>query len=296
MAPTAPTPAGPRVAPHLPTLPEELVSNISLKLGSDDIFAFRLTCRALEQKSFHEFATEYFKEKGFLITSDSLKALVGIAFSEKLRGHLHTINILPTLFSDRAFKCCNGDDCMWKKCVRQTEHWHHYVRDQKRIKRTGEDLEMLTKAFKGLPALTQLQFVDDPNSISPLVDVRGLARSTRLTNHKPTHFPDRPGDREYYRWRNHVWNVVMRALAVSDTTTLLHFGTDLDQIKNALSVSTNLSFVKPVRKGLAIAFSNLHTMRLNISSRKQSHFNLDEDDGIDEEQGANVSIPLNDLL
>lgn len=56
--------------PGLATLPEELVSNIAVKLGSDDIFSLRLTCRDLEAKCLHEFATEYFVRKGFIFTSE----------------------------------------------------------------------------------------------------------------------------------------------------------------------------------------------------------------------------------
>lgn len=35
---------------RLVTLPEELLSNIAVKLGSDDIFALRLTCRDIYAK------------------------------------------------------------------------------------------------------------------------------------------------------------------------------------------------------------------------------------------------------
>lgn len=47
----------------LAMLPEELLINISIKLQSDDIFALRQTCRAIETKSLHEFANEFFTEK-----------------------------------------------------------------------------------------------------------------------------------------------------------------------------------------------------------------------------------------
>jgi hypothetical protein len=54
---------GPNVESRLASLPEELLSNISIKLGSDDICAFRLTCKDVEVKTGHEFAKEYFSEK-----------------------------------------------------------------------------------------------------------------------------------------------------------------------------------------------------------------------------------------
>lgn len=41
-------PAAPKS--RLAALPEELLSNISVRLGSDDIFSLRLTCRDIEAK------------------------------------------------------------------------------------------------------------------------------------------------------------------------------------------------------------------------------------------------------
>ena len=95
----------------LAQLPEELVSNISIKLGSDDIFAFRLTCKALEQKSFHEFATEYYHSKAFVFTTESLKVLLNIAQHDRLRGHLQNVYFMPALYSSRAFDCPRGCHC-----------------------------------------------------------------------------------------------------------------------------------------------------------------------------------------
>lgn len=61
---------------RLTALPEELVSNIAQRLGSDDLFSLRLSCKTLSEKSFHDFATEYFSEKCVMFTSESLGVYV----------------------------------------------------------------------------------------------------------------------------------------------------------------------------------------------------------------------------
>lgn len=46
----ATTTPSPTAVSRLVTLPEELLSNIAVKLGSDDIFSLRLTCRDVYAK------------------------------------------------------------------------------------------------------------------------------------------------------------------------------------------------------------------------------------------------------
>jgi hypothetical protein len=272
---------------RLVELPEELVSNISVKLGSDDIYSFRLTCKVLEQKSFHEFATEYFRAKCFIFTSDSLKVLVNIASSKKLRGHLHELFIIPALFSDRVFNCSNGPNCRWQPTTRQSEAWHQYTADQQALKQTGRDLELLTEAFKQLPALDRLTFADRISALPRDVDLRGITKAVRSTNNNPAVVPANPKDKEFYRWKNHVWRTDIQALAASESTTLSRFSTDLDQIKNALSVAVNFDIDEKTLSGIRTALTKVHCVGLHISSRKQSKPD-EEDDGIDTKKGGQV--------
>lgn len=55
--------AAPNAHCQLARLPEELISNISLRLQSDDVFALRQTCVDIERKTLHEWAKEYFAQK-----------------------------------------------------------------------------------------------------------------------------------------------------------------------------------------------------------------------------------------
>ena len=168
---------------RLDELPEELVSNISARLHADDISALRLSCRALEHKTFHEFATEYFTEKGFVITTDSLKVLVAIANSEKLNGYLQNVHFLTAFFAET--KCPNGCNCAWQPSVKQAEAFRTYLADQKSIKKTGSDKDMLQEAFAALPALKAVTIVDSPSVLPKDVDYRGKNRIRRLTGREP---------------------------------------------------------------------------------------------------------------
>ncbi len=80
----------------------------------------------------------------------------------------------------------------------------------------------------------------------------------------------------------------MQALAASGVSTVKHFHAELDQLKNALSVSTNFDLDTKTLAGLKVAFKNVQCLGLNISSRKQSKLE-DEDDGIDRTKGGKVS-------
>ena len=119
---------------RLAALPEELISNISMRLDIDDLSNLRLTCRAIETKSFFAFATEYFSGKCFMITTESLKVLVGIANSARLRKYLHDVYICTAFFSEHAFHCPNGcHNCAWQPTIRQSEAYRTYMIDQKRL-------------------------------------------------------------------------------------------------------------------------------------------------------------------
>ncbi|KAK3701701.1 hypothetical protein LTR37_015354 [Vermiconidia calcicola] len=272
--------------PKLDALPEELISNVCVKLGSDDIFAFRLTCKALEAKSFHEFATEYYHQKCFIFSSYSLKVLLGIARSERLRPYLVHVYFAPTLYSERVFKCCEGAKCVWQPTVRQTEAARWHIHDQQELKKSGRDLEMITEAFKLLTNVTSLVFTD---GACKNIDIPGLYRSVRTMKNTPYTLPTHPKDKEYYRFKNHVWKTLLCALGDSAISTIKQFSTDLDVIKNALSISANLELSPKIISSLEIPFGKLSSLALQISSCKQSKLgSTEEDDGIDTVRGAQV--------
>ena len=158
---------------RLDELPEELVSNISTRLNVDDQCNLRLVSRDIEHKSFHCFATEYYSHKAFMISSESLKVLMSIASSEKLRGYLHHIYILTALFSDRPPGAAHGCCCSAKSTAKQKETYGDYVTEQAMLKRTGRDKKMLIEAFSQLTSVKSLSIVDALSSLPPEVDYRG---------------------------------------------------------------------------------------------------------------------------
>lgn len=95
-------------------LAEEIVCNIAARLGSDDLFNLRLTCRTLQKNSFHEFATEYFQSKAVHFTSDSLKSLVAISESKALRAYIRNVYVSTKIFTEHIFDERDCGCCIWE--------------------------------------------------------------------------------------------------------------------------------------------------------------------------------------
>jgi hypothetical protein len=165
---------------QLPDLPEELISNITCRLG-DDKFALRATCRALQEKSFHEFATEHFSAKCVHFTTDSLKVLLDISRCPRLSKYVKEVSIITALFSDQSFGCPGRAAAHWKPSVRQSEAYKFYVNDQKTLRTTGNDEVMLTEIFKCLPSVKVVSLIDNPSCLKPDVDYRGGNKVLRQT-------------------------------------------------------------------------------------------------------------------
>lgn len=195
---------------RLDECPEELVSNIIVKLDSDSSFAFRLTCRALEHKSLHEWASEYFHSKAIIPTSASLKVLASIAESAKLRGYVHHLYIIPAKFSSVSLNCGNGKNCTWKHTVRQEEAMHWYIEDQKTLKQDSKLRDLFTHVFKHLTSLHGISFTDSLSRIPAETNVHGHFSYTRKTNNVLTTLPHDPYDKEFYAWKSCVWKATVQ--------------------------------------------------------------------------------------
>lgn len=243
-------------------LPEELITNISLRLAADDVSAFRLTCSALQQKSFHEFAREYFSSKAFILTTDSLKVLVGIASSPRLRGYLRKVIITTAYFSIRALQCPNGCRCAWQPTVKQREAYATYIKDQEDLVATGRDEKMLTEAFALLPALAHLSIADCISFVPLGVDYRGRHKVVRTTGRPPSHAPDQR-DTVYQKWLHHVWHVFCKSLCNSHIVTLQSFETSTAKSANGLSTD-DLKFDAPTLASLTKAFKGVKKIQLKF--------------------------------
>lgn len=175
------------MARRLTDLPEELISNITRRLG-DDKFALRATCRDLEEKSFHEFATEHFSGKCVHLTTDSLGALIAISRSSRLSKYVKEVYFITALFSEQSFLCPGNPMYHWKPTIRQSEAYKFYINDQKTLCATGRDRAMLAEAFEGLASLKTVVFTDNITSLPEGMDYRGGNKVVRQTG-KPSQAP-----------------------------------------------------------------------------------------------------------
>lgn len=285
---------------RLDELPEELVSNISVRLHADDISALRLSCRALEHKTFHEFATEYFTEKGFVITTDSLKALVAIASSEKLKGYLQHVHFLTVFFSGAAFSCPNGCNCAWQPSVRQREAFCTYQADQKSIRQSDCGKDLLQQAFAALPALKTVNIVDSASLLPADVDYRGKNKIRRLTGREPMFGSSSTDDKQYDEFVRHVWKSVMDALAGSKMTALNVLGAQLSRGMYGLSIVPDMQLL--ARPEMTPVFANLKTVTLRLRTSNpfkkgtEASRKKEKSDGIKAMKDMAKSMPALSLL
>ncbi|KAK5135069.1 hypothetical protein LTR08_005594 [Meristemomyces frigidus] len=248
----------------LACLPEELISNIAARLDSDDMSSLRLTCQAIEKKVFFEFATEYFTGKCFMITTESLKVLVGIASSERLRGYLHDVYICTALFSEQAFNCPSGcHNCAWQPTVRQSEAYRTYMLDQKRLADSAEDKAMLLSALTQLGHLNSIRLVDGVDSLlSSGVGTAGLCKVTRRTGRQPLWAPEHGKDTEYTHWLSHVWKIIIQGLAGSGCA-ISGLDARITSYLNGLTLTRDLNMGKDIPE-LRKALTNLKRLRLTL--------------------------------
>lgn len=269
--PTTPDAVGVNASSRLATLPEELLSQIAVKLGSDDIAALRLTCKDVEVKSLHEFATEYFAAKCFMFTTDSLKGLANIANSSKLRRFLKEVFLITATFPESPLQCEGRSGCLWSPTVRQREAYHFYMQDQKKLQETEKDKRFLVDAFKNLPELRGLRIVHTPSSLPPGVECRGLNKCRRTTSIRPFFAPaDSAHDSttaEFCTAQTHVFKTMLRAVAESGINTVTHFGTRLRSSNyHGLSPVTDFNLKPKTLRDLGDAFVGLSSLTLQFRS------------------------------
>jgi hypothetical protein len=161
-------------------LPEELIQNIAGRLGSDDKSSLRLTCRDLESKSLHAFASEHFAKKCVQLTTDSLQALVQISKS-RLRRYVREVSVIAALFTNLCLSQSYYDCTGWMPEKRQKNAYRNYVMDQKSLRRNGGDLAMLVEAFNLLPYLKTVALVDSEERLQAGTDYRGGRKVPRVT-------------------------------------------------------------------------------------------------------------------
>ncbi|KAM3415557.1 hypothetical protein BST61_g9078 [Cercospora zeina] len=259
----------------LARLPEELLTNISLRLQSDDIFALRQACRDIERKTLHEFAKEYFQEKAcrvcFMFTTESLKVLVNIANSTKLRGYLHDVYFITALVKERPKHCANS--CLghcWHPNVRQREAFTIYLRDQQLLRRSKGFKVSLVEAFSKLPRMKHLALVDNTADVPLSAEIRGLSKLHRTTGTTPHYGPSDAATQQaltdHFEWLSLCWKGLLVAVADSGIQTLKVVETRTRSHLHGLSPIDDLKFKSSTLEKLKVAFAALEDFRVQFRS------------------------------
>ena len=136
-------------------LPLEVLIRITKGLSTTELCAFRLTCRAVEELLYVTFTDEFFTKKQFMITDNSLQALVDISKS-RLGAHLRFVHIGLDRFPEGLHRPLPDDEKERKFKQRYANHFTLW--------NTGCHREMLTEAFRNLPNLEDV-VLRDSNSM-----------------------------------------------------------------------------------------------------------------------------------
>lgn len=143
-------------------IPLEILQRISYYLPTPDLGCLRLTCRSIEQSLYAMFAHEFFRQKQFMVTQDSLQTLIDVSKS-RLGKHLRFVHIGLECISDGVQHSVLDD----KEAARYKEHYT----DNFTLWNTGYHRDMMVEAFRNLKNLEDV-ILRDFNSYSRSRDGR----------------------------------------------------------------------------------------------------------------------------
>lgn len=206
-------------------------------------------------------------------TTESLKALVGIATNKKLRGYLRHVYLITAQIVEDPPRCNTHGSCgcaHWKPSVRQLEALKFYAQDQKDLVDKKADRAYLIEAFTQLPALEGLTLVDSTGVLPNDVECHGMSKFIRLTGIRPNFAPSHDSDAtvEYYQWMSHIWKAMMMAVASSGVTTIKTLKTGLRCHMHGLSPLEDLAFKQETLEKLSAAFAHLEIFDLQFRTTK----------------------------
>lgn len=154
----------PQQASRLVQVPPEVLIRITDFLSTPDLGSVRLTCRAIERNLFKTFSHEFFRKKQFMVTSDSLQALIDISKHPTLSPCLKHV-IITADRVDPGFDRSGFDPELNRRLDAA-------LADHSYLMATGGLRDMLIEAFSNL---SNLEIVDirDFNSTSRTRDGPG---------------------------------------------------------------------------------------------------------------------------
>ncbi|KAF5506364.1 hypothetical protein CGCS363_v005800 [Colletotrichum siamense] len=124
-------------------VPIEVLLRISSYLTTPELGNLRLTCKSIEQSLFNTFMREFFTKRQFMLTEQSLQALVDISNS-RLSDCLDHVVIGLDFFDYRRFSPME---------VAQENAYRQAYADHRTLVSSGQDVVMLTEAFRNLKNL-----------------------------------------------------------------------------------------------------------------------------------------------
>jgi hypothetical protein len=149
MSATPLAPAGPQAESWLVQIPLEVLIRITYFISTSDLGNVRLSCKALEQGVFSFFSHEFFRKKQFMVSTDSLQALVDISKHPTLSPYLKHVIISTDRPKLNSWVQDRNDE------VRASLELA--VSDHMQLLATGGLRDMLVEAFANL---TNLETVD----------------------------------------------------------------------------------------------------------------------------------------
>lgn len=132
-------------------LPIEILLRIAKYLHTADLGAMRLTCKHFERALFNSFAHEFFCKKQFMLSDESLQALVDISHHKDLSPFLKYVIIGLDRFDLQESSFDDPDaDILYHKATGNQLH----------LIRTGRAVYMLAEAFRNLSNLKSVDIRD----------------------------------------------------------------------------------------------------------------------------------------
>ena len=149
MSTTPLAPANPQAESWLVQIPLEVLIRITYFISTRDLSNVRLSCKALEQGVFSFFSHEFFRKKQFMVSTDSLQALVDISKHPTLSPYLKHVIISTDRPKLNNWVQDRNDEV--RACLEVA------ASDHMQLLATGGLRDMLVEAFANL---TNLETVD----------------------------------------------------------------------------------------------------------------------------------------
>ncbi len=142
----------PQVGCGLVQLPLEVLIRITYFIPTKDLGSVRLSCRALEEGLFSFFSHEFFRKKQFMVSTDSLQALIDISKHPTLSPFLKHVIICADRPSHTKWVQDRNDEARALLEIANADHMH--------LLATGGLRDMLAEAFARLKNLETVDIRD----------------------------------------------------------------------------------------------------------------------------------------